>query len=184
MIHRPFAEELSLRSRWWLSVFSLARIEWSREDEPISNRAGGPTRQIRLLVHAASRSGRRAVIARTLQEPPMSTDFSHGLPERFSATPCALRLTPTPPMPDQAARDRFAKRRAAGTIAAALAAAVGRSPAESGTARLATLLAADAGALKIARGTGVAEVPVSMEVKPQLTVVTRSTRESFARSFT
>jgi hypothetical protein len=68
------------------------------------------------------------------------------------AAPNTMRLVPTPPPPDRAARERFAKRRAAGQIAEAIARAVGRSSAEAGTARLATLLAADAGVLRIAAG--------------------------------
>ncbi len=50
-----------------------------------------------------------------------------------------------PPPPDAAARERFAKRRNAVQIADAVARIVGRAPAEAGTARLALILAADAG---------------------------------------
>jgi hypothetical protein len=74
-------------------------------------------------------------------------------------------------MPDRTARDRFAKRRSAGQIAEALALALGRSSAESGTARLATLLAADAGVLKIAKP---ADAPPIIEPKAGLPVVTRA----------
>jgi hypothetical protein len=74
-------------------------------------------------------------------------------------------------MPDRAARERFAKRRTAGQIAEALALALGRSSAESGTVRLATLLAADAGVLKIAK---CASAEPIVEVKKSLAVVTRS----------
>lgn len=82
-----------------------------------------------------------------------------------------LRIAPASSPPDQAARERFAKRRAAGRIAESMASALGRSNAEAGTIRLATLLAADAGALKIA-STASAE-PV-VEPKRMFPIVTRS----------
>ncbi|HYD00825.1 MAG TPA: hypothetical protein VEB22_06315 [Phycisphaerales bacterium] len=60
-------------------------------------------------------------------------------------------VSPVPQPPDREERERFARRRAAGDIADALAAAVGRSTAEAGTARLAARLAADADALRLER---------------------------------
>ncbi|HZW07736.1 MAG TPA: hypothetical protein VFF65_11500 [Phycisphaerales bacterium] len=59
-----------------------------------------------------------------------------------------MKLQGSPQQPAEDARDRFARRRAAGDIADALAHAVGRSPNEAGTARLAVRLASDAGALR------------------------------------
>lgn len=111
----------------------------------------------------------------------MSAISHNSLGVRMTSTIGQLRLVPTPPIPDQAARERFAKRRAAGKIAEALATAVGRSSAESGTARLATLLAADAGALKIA-----ARAASTVELKQTQTppVVTRSKTGKLLRALT
>lgn len=111
----------------------------------------------------------------------MSAVSNNSLNVSFPSSVGQLRLVPTPPIPDQAARDRFAKRRAAGKIAESLARAVGRSSAESGTARLATLLAADAGALKIAARTG--SVVESKQVVSQA-VVTRSKTGKLLKALT
>lgn len=83
----------------------------------------------------------------------------------------SLRITPAPTPPDQGARDRFNKRRAAGRIAESMAHALGRSNAEAGTVRLATLLAADAGALKLATSREPAAAAAAA-VKAALPVVT------------
>ena len=86
------------------------------------------------------------------------------------ATKANFRLTPVPPIPDQAARDRFIKRREAGRLAETLAQVVGRSSSETGTARLATLLAADAGVLLIAKPAAKAAEIAGV---PTATIVTR-----------
>jgi hypothetical protein len=78
----------------------------------------------------------------------MSCPHHHTHAPHDDASPRSLRFIPTPPLPDDDARERFAKRRAAISLADALAAAVGRSSREAGTSRLAATLAADAGVLR------------------------------------
>ena len=80
----------------------------------------------------------------------MSSHSHSTSPSPLCSAADLLRFVPSPVPPDNAARERFAKRRAAGRIAESMAGALGRGAAEAGTARLATVLAAQAGVLQLA----------------------------------